>query len=92
VADLLGFDVIVDDAGRRGKRYVAAKALITDDLDYPTRAASKRLRRHRVPTQGGHESIERALASEARYIALIASRKALRLVPPGGRRTMTIVV
>jgi len=34
LADLLGFDVIVDDGGATWQRYVAAKRLITDDLDY----------------------------------------------------------
>jgi xanthine dehydrogenase accessory factor len=81
LADLLGFDVIVDDGGATWQRYVAAKRLITDDLDYSQLAPLPNdsvviASQHR----GDHESIERALASEARYIALIASRKRSGLV------------
>jgi len=81
LADLLGFDVIVDDGGATWQRYVAAKRLITDDLDYSQLAPLPNdfvviASQHK----GDHESIERALASEARYIALIASRKRSGLV------------
>ena len=81
LADLLGFDVIVDDGGATWQRYVAAKWLITDDLDYSQLAPLPNdfvviASQHK----GDHESIERALASEARYIALIASRKRSGLV------------
>jgi len=81
LAELLGFDVIVDDGGATWQRYVAAKRLITDDLDYSQLAPLPNdfvviASQHK----GDHESIERALASEARYIALIASRKRSGLV------------
>jgi xanthine dehydrogenase accessory factor len=81
LADLLGFDVIVDDGAATWQRYVAAKRLITDDLDYSQLAPLPNdfvviASQHK----GDHESTERALASEARYIALIASRKRSRLV------------
>ena len=81
LADLLGFDVIVDDGAATWQRYVAAKRLITDDLDYSQLAPLPNdfvviASQHK----GDHESIERALASEARYIALIASRKRSGLV------------
>jgi xanthine dehydrogenase accessory factor len=81
LADSQGFDVIVDDGAATWQRYVAAKRLITDDLDYSQLAPLPHdfvviASQHK----GDHESIERALASEARYIALIASRKRSRLV------------
>jgi xanthine dehydrogenase accessory factor len=81
LADLLGLDVIVDDGAATWQRYVAAKRLITDDLDYSQLAPLPNdfvviASQHK----GDHESIERALASGARYIALIASRKRSGLV------------
>src|SRR6266404_3014212 len=83
LADLLGFDVIVDDGGATWQRYVAAKRLITDDLDYSQLAPLPNdsvviASQHK----GDHESIERALASEARYIALVVAPAGLDL---GGR-------
>jgi xanthine dehydrogenase accessory factor len=81
LADALGFDVIVVDGVATWQRYVAARRLITDDLDYSQLAPLPQdfvviASQHK----GDHESMERALASEARYIALIASRKRSRLV------------
>jgi xanthine dehydrogenase accessory factor len=81
LADLLGFDVIVDDGAATWQRYVAAKRLITDDLDYSQLAPLPRdfvviASQHK----GDHESVECALGSEARYIALIASRRRSGLV------------
>ncbi len=79
--DLLGLDVVVNDPGVEWERYPGAKRLITDDLDYEQLTP--------VPgdyvviaTQhkGDHESLKKALASQAGYIALIASRKRSGLV------------
>ena len=81
MGDLVGLQVIVNDPAVDWEKYPQASRLITDDLDYA-------LLQPRpddyvvIATQhkGDHESISRALASEAKYIALIASRKRSRLV------------
>lgn len=79
--DLLGLEVVVNDPGLDWDRYPGASRLITDDLDYEqlNPAAGDYVV---IATQhkGDHESMKRALASEAGYIALIASRKRSRLV------------
>ncbi len=81
LSDLMGFAVVVNDAMAERDKFPDAKLLITDDLDY------SQLKPGRgdfvvVATQhkGDHESMSRALASDAQYIALIASRKRSRLV------------
>lgn len=81
LADLMGFDVIVDDVAVSRGQYPDAARLITDDLDYGQLAPLAQdfvvvASQHK----GDHESMERALASKARYIALIASRKRAGLV------------
>jgi xanthine dehydrogenase accessory factor len=79
--DLMGFDVVVNDPGVEPAKYPAARELITDDLDYDRLTPS--LGDYVViATQhkGDHESMKRALASGAGYIALIASRKRAALV------------
>jgi xanthine dehydrogenase accessory factor len=81
MGDLMGLRVIVNDPVVDREKYPQASRLITDDLDYA-------LLQPRpddyvvIATQhkGDHESIARALASQAKYIALIASRKRSRLV------------
>jgi xanthine dehydrogenase accessory factor len=81
LGDLLGLRVIVNDPGVDWDRYPDASRLITDDLDYEqlTPAAGDYVV---IATQhkGDHESMKRALASPAGYIALIASRKRSGLV------------
>lgn len=81
MADMLGFEVVVNDALADRERYPSASRLVTDDLDY---SALEPVADDYVviATQhkGDHLSMKRALASEARYIALIASRKRARLV------------
>jgi xanthine dehydrogenase accessory factor len=81
MGDLLGLDVVVNDAGAERQRYPAASRLITDDPDHDalTPGAGDYVV---IATQhkGDHESLKRALASDAGYIALIASRKRSRLV------------
>jgi xanthine dehydrogenase accessory factor len=79
--DLLGLNVVVNDPIVERDKYPAASRLITDDIDY------EQLRPQVgdfvvIATQhkGDHESMKRALSSDASYIALIASRKRSRLV------------
>jgi len=81
IGDLMGLRVIVNDPAVDREKYPQASRLITDDLDYEQ--LQPRPEDYVViATQhkGDHESIARALASEAKYIALIASRKRSRLV------------
>ncbi len=81
MGDLMGLKVIVNDSAVSWEKYPNASQLITDDLDYDllTPAAGDYVV---IATQhkGDHESMQRALASEAGYIALIASRKRSLLV------------
>lgn len=82
VGDLMGFNVIVDDPMVTREAYPSASRLITDDdLDYAQLTPEPD---HFVviATQhkGDHQSIQRALRSQACYIAMIASRKRSRLV------------
>jgi xanthine dehydrogenase accessory factor len=81
IGALAGFDVVVDDPMAERERYPAAAHLIEDDLDYRqlTPGAADYVI---VATQhkGDHQSMLRALASPAPYIALIASRKRSGLV------------
>ena len=81
MGDLMGLEVRVIDRLLDAEKYPAAAQLITDDPGY------QRLQPARddyvvVATQhkGDHRSMTRALQSEARYIALVASRKRSRLV------------
>lgn len=81
LADIMGLRIIVNDPIISREKYPAAEQLITDDIDYA-----------QLQPQGGdyvviatqhkgdHESMKRALASKAEYIALVASRKRSRLV------------
>ncbi|MFA9419336.1 MAG: XdhC family protein [Gammaproteobacteria bacterium] len=81
LADLMGFAVIVNDNMAEREKFPDAVQLITDDIDYSqlTPGAEDFVV---IATQhkGDHESMSRALASKAQYIALIASRKRSRLV------------
>ena len=79
--DMLGLDVVVNDPVADRERFPAATRLVTDDPDYDA-LAPKPGDFVVIATQhkGDHESMQRALASDARYIALIASRKRSRLV------------
>jgi xanthine dehydrogenase accessory factor len=81
LADLMGFAVIVNDAMATQDKFPDATQLITDDIDYSELiplAGDFVV----IATQhkGDHESMSRALKSDAKYIALIASRKRSRLV------------
>jgi xanthine dehydrogenase accessory factor len=81
MGDLMGLEVVVNDPGVDWDRYPNATRLITDDLDYeqlqPTQGDFVVIA---TQHKGDHESMKRALASSADYIALIASRKRSRLV------------
>lgn len=81
LGDLMGLRVTVIDRDATSERYPHAAALVTDDLDY-ARLEPGADDFVVVATQhkGDHESMTRALESDARYIALIASRKRARLV------------
>ena len=81
MGDLLGLTVVVNDPALESDKYPNASRLITDDLDY-AQLQPGRGDYVVIATQhkGDHESMQRALASEAGYIALIASRKRSRLV------------
>lgn len=81
MGDLVGLRVIVNDPVVDSEKYPQASRLITDDLDYEL-LQPKPDDYVVIATQhkGDHESIARALASDAKYIALIASRKRSRLV------------
>lgn len=81
LGDLLGLNVIVNDPGVDRERYPDAERLITDDLDYEQlQPAAADYVVIATQHKGDHESMKRALASEAGYIALIASRKRAGLV------------
>ena len=81
LADLMGFAVIVNDNMAEREKFPDAAQLITDDIDYSQLTPGVEdfvviATQHK----GDHESMSRALASKAQYIALIASRKRSRLV------------
>jgi xanthine dehydrogenase accessory factor len=80
-ADTLGFKVVVNDVMADRDKFPAAAELIVDDIDY-SELQPEPDDFVVIATQhkGDHESISRALESQANYIALIASRKRSRLV------------
>lgn len=81
LADLMGFDVIINDSAVTRERYPAARRLITDDLEYlQLEPAADDFVVIASQHKGDHESMQRVLASKALYIALIASRKRSSLV------------
>jgi len=81
LGDLMGLEVVVDDSAVTPDRYPGAARLITDDLDY-TELKPRSGDFVVIATQhkGDHESMQRALAANPAYIALIASRKRSNLV------------
>jgi xanthine dehydrogenase accessory factor len=81
LADMVGFEVVVNDPLVDRDRYPAASRLVTDDLDYGAlRPAPGDFVVIATQHKGDHLSMKRALSSAVRYIALIASRKRSRLV------------
>ena len=81
MGDMLGLEVVVNDPVVDREHYPAASRLVTNDPDY-AELTPQRDDFVVIATQhkGDHESMKQALASEAAYIALIASRKRSRLV------------
>ena len=81
LSDLMGFSVVVNDSGAEAEKFPEATALVTDDLDYD-QLTPKADDFVVIATQhkGDHQSMSKALQSDALYIALIASRKRSRLV------------
>jgi len=81
MADMLGLDVVVNDPLADRERYPAASRLVANDSDYadlsPTPGDFVVIA---TQHKGDHISMKRALASDVRYIALIASRKRSCLV------------
>jgi xanthine dehydrogenase accessory factor len=81
MGDLLGLKVVVNDPGVDWEQYPNATRLITDDLDYQQlQPGPGDFVVIATQHKGDHESMRRALSSQADYIALIASRKRSRLV------------
>jgi len=81
LADIMGFAVIVNDAMAAADKFPDARRLITDDIDYSElNPGPGDFVVIATQHKGDHESMSRALKSEAEYIALIASRKRSRLV------------
>lgn len=78
---LLSFDVVVDDPMASPDRYSEAMRLIVDDPEYGAlKPTASDLVIIATQHRGDHDSLRRVLASEAGYIALIASRKRACLV------------
>jgi xanthine dehydrogenase accessory factor len=78
---LMSFNVVVNDVMAAPERYPDAARVIIDDVDYSALDAAPSdfvviATQHR----GDHESLRRLLASDVRYIALIASKKRAGLV------------
>lgn len=81
MAAMLGLDVIVIDSLADRDHYPGASRLVADDPDYAVLSPMAGdfvviATQHR----GDHLSMKRALASDAGYVALIASRKRSRLL------------
>jgi len=81
LGDLMGYRVVVHDPIATVEKFPAAARIIDDDVRYDQLqpAAGDAIV---VATQhkGDHQSMTRALRSDAGYVALIASRKRSRLV------------
>lgn len=81
LGDLVGLEVVVNDPAVTRDKYPAAARLITDDLDYQElKPKAEDFVVIATQHKGDHESMQRALAANPGYIALIASRKRSRLV------------
>lgn len=80
-AHRLGFDVVVNDPQASPERLPAACRIIRDDTRYaqlcPAAGDFVVIATHH---KGDYDSLTRTLNSEARYIALVASRRRARLV------------
>ncbi len=81
MGDMVGLEVVVNDPVVDREHYPEASRLVTNDPEYAELTPQPDdfvviATQHK----GDHESMKQALASEAAYIALIASRKRSRLV------------
>ena len=81
LGSLMGFRVTVDDPGADRRSFPAADQLITDDLDLSAPAIGSQTYVV-IATQhkGDRISLEKALESQAAYIALVSSRHRAALV------------
>lgn len=78
---MVGLDVVVNDPLASADRYPDAARLVTDDVRYAAlKPGAEDFVVVATQHKGDHESLTRALASEAGYIALIASRRRAKLV------------
>lgn len=78
---MVGLDVVVNDPLAREDRYPDAMRRVTDDVRYAAlNPGPEDFVVIATQHKGDHESLTRALASEAGYIALIASRRRAKLV------------
>lgn len=78
---MAGLDVVVNDPLASEDRYPDAARLVTDDVRYAAlNPGAEDFVVIATQHKGDHESLARALASEAGYIALIASRRRAKLV------------
>ncbi len=82
LGDLMGLTVVVNDPMVDRGRYPAAAQIISDDTNNYAQLTPTADDYVVIATQhkGDHQSMKQALASQAGYIALIASRKRSRLV------------
>jgi len=81
LGDMVGLNIVVNDPLAERDKYPTATRLITDDLDYAQlKPNANDFVVIATQHKGDHESMERALKSNASYIALVASRKRSRLV------------
>lgn len=81
MGDMMGLRVVVNDPGLEHVKYPNATELITDDLDYEKlKPVAEDYVVIATQHKGDPESIGRTLESDAKYIALVASRKRSGLV------------
>jgi xanthine dehydrogenase accessory factor len=81
IGAMMDLEVVIDDPMADHERYPAAALLLTEDVTYD-QLTPQPDDYVVIATQhkGDHQSLERCLRSQVRYIALIASRKRSKLV------------
>ncbi len=81
IGAMMEFEVVVDDQMIDRAHYPSASRLVTEDMDYgDLQPAADDYVVIATQHKGDHQSMQRALRSAVRYVALIASRKRSRLV------------
>lgn len=81
LGSLMGFRVTVDDPGADRRSFPTAERLITDDLDLSApEIGSQTYIVVATQHKGDHISLEKALESNAAYIALVSSRHRAAIV------------